>query len=492
MKEWTREDRYTKIEDVPEEELLRLKEKTDVSNYRQSFHIQPVTGLLNDPNGFSFYNGKWHLFYQWFPLGAVHGLKYWYHVTSTDLVNWENEGIGIRPNNEFDSHGAYSGSGIVHNNKLHLMYTGNTRSEKWERTPFQLMAIMKKTGEITKIPQPLIKGSPEGYTDHFRDPKVWKHGDYFYCIIGAQRKNLTGTAIIYQSRDLQNWMFKGEINTQLPQFGYMWECPDLFTLDNQTILLFSPQGIMEKGDRYQNIYQTGFIMGKELNYKTLEFEHNDFQELDFGFDFYAAQTTSAPDGRRILVGWMGLPEISYPTDKEEWAHCLTIPRELSIEEGKLKQRPIREIKKLRKNSSNKSGKLFNEVVSLGEDMGRAFEMKVSLKGTESNKYGIKLFSDGSSQEGLVIEIDKMENKFRINRDNCGHSFASEYGTVRQMDYAQSTINLRIFVDYSSIEIFVNDGDAVFTSRIFPKDRKNEIQLFSENGLLEYEIEGWTY
>src|SRR5699024_1529164 len=159
--------------------MSEMQERISQSQYRQSYHIQPVTGLLNDPNGLSYFDGKWHLFYQWFPLGPVHGLKYWYHVTSTNLVEWENEGIGISPDTDFDSHGAYSGSGFVYNEKLHLMYTGNTRSENWERTPYQIMAVMDNKGHIVKKEEPLISGSPKGYTDHFRDPKIWqKQGEF--------------------------------------------------------------------------------------------------------------------------------------------------------------------------------------------------------------------------------------------------------------------------------------------------------------------------
>ncbi|MED0747440.1 sucrose-6-phosphate hydrolase, partial [Aeribacillus composti] len=106
--EWTRKQRYRRIEEATKEELNALKEKVNNSIWRQKFHIQPVTGLLNDPNGFSYFNGEYHLFYQWFPLGPVHGLKYWYHTKSKDLVNWQNVGIGIKPNDYFDSHGAYS------------------------------------------------------------------------------------------------------------------------------------------------------------------------------------------------------------------------------------------------------------------------------------------------------------------------------------------------------------------------------------------------
>lgn len=286
MKEWTRKERYRKIEEVSPEYLVNLANQVEKSVYRQTYHIQPPTGLLNDPNGFSYFNGQWHLFYQWFPLGPVHGLKYWYHVVSDDLVHWENCGVGISPSTKYDSHGAYSGSGLVDKNQLHLMYTGNTRSKNWSRTPHQLMAIMDKSGQIKKIKEPVIEGIPEGYTDNFRDPKMWKHEGYYYAIIGAERKNHTGTALVYQSENLTDWLLLGEFNPQVQDFGFMWECPDFFELDGSPCFLFSPQGIEPTGDSYQNIYQTGYFLGTKFNYETLRLEHNGFHELDLGFDFY--------------------------------------------------------------------------------------------------------------------------------------------------------------------------------------------------------------
>ena len=104
MKTWTKEERYRVLEDP--EQIRPLHEAIVTSPYRQTYHIQPVTGLLNDPNGFVFHDNKWHLFYQWCPWGAVHGLKYWYHVVSEDLVTWKNLGVCIRPDTEFDNKGA--------------------------------------------------------------------------------------------------------------------------------------------------------------------------------------------------------------------------------------------------------------------------------------------------------------------------------------------------------------------------------------------------
>ena len=128
MKKWTKEERYRVLKSAAE--IRPLHERTVLSDHRQHYHIQSVTGLLNDPNGFVFHDGVWHLFYQWCPWGAVHGLKYWYHTVSKDLVTWKNKGVCIRPDTEFDNKGAYSGSALPTKDSVYLFYTGNHRDEK--------------------------------------------------------------------------------------------------------------------------------------------------------------------------------------------------------------------------------------------------------------------------------------------------------------------------------------------------------------------------
>jgi beta-fructofuranosidase len=477
--EWTRKQRYRRIEEATKEELNALKEKVNKSIWRQKFHIQPVTGLLNDPNGFSYFNGEYHLFYQWFPLGPVHGLKYWYHTKSKDLVNWQNVGIGIKPNDCFDSHGAYSGSAICHDGKLHLMYTGNTRDENWVRHPYQCLAVMNENGRIEKLQEPVIKEVPKGYTDHYRDPKVWKENDTFYAVIGAQRENKTGCIVLYSSPDLKNWTFEGEVQTKLKEFGFMWECPDYFELDGKGVLIFSPQGLEPKGDEFQNIYQSGYLLGNTLDLKTKVFEHGEFVELDRGFDFYAPQTTIDHKGRRLLVGWMGLPEIEYPTDKDGWAHCLTLPRELTVQNGKLIQCPVKELEGLRQDSVNVKDILDDEKKMYEGFNGTTYELICEFTNMEADEVGIEFRS--CKDEKTVISYNRKEQKVTLDRTHSGEVPAKEYGTTRTCSVEGDTLKLHLFVDTSSVEIFINDGVEVFTSRIFPRPESTDIRFFARNG-----------
>lgn len=486
--EWTKEARYRLYKSMTAKERMELDRLVSASIWRQKYHIQPRHGLLNDPNGFVWYNGRYHLFYQWFPFGAVHGMKHWFHTESSDLVNWENKGVALEPEYTFESHGIYSGSGYVYNDSLHLFYTGNHRDDEWNRHSSQCLAIMDKTGKITKLDKPIIKKQPKGYTEHFRDPKVWQEEDKFYMVVGAQREDLTGCVLLYESSDLIHWLWLGEIHTKEIDFGYMWECPDYFTIQNHGVLLISPQGLQPEGDSYHNIYQSGVWVGKPLNIENGQFVHGDFQELDAGFDFYAPQTTLSPDGRRLLVGWMGLPDIEYPTDIDGWAHCLTIPREISIKDNLLCQRPVRELKKIRKKEARTAMKLSNGVGNLGSLSGESYEMIVDIEVDNAKRAGLKL-RVGKGEE-MLLYLDMETQKVVFDRTNTGTTFAQEYGSIRQRHYSKDKIRFHIFMDTSSIEVFVNDGGIVFTSRLFPSKDSQGIQFFADEGTAKTEAVQW--
>ena len=339
MSEWTKEQRYQKYEDVDQQTIEKLTEQVNQSEYRQTFHIQPIIGLLNDPNGLIYFKGNYYVSHQWFPLGPVHGLKYWYTYQSKDLVDFKAIGPTIKPDTKDDSHGVYSGSAFEYNDHLYYMYTANHRDSDWNRISTQHIAKMSKDGSINKFPKAVISAPPFGYTQHFRDPKVHVQDGVYYAMIAAQNIKKQGRILQYRSTDIVNWEFQGEVQTNLDDFGYMWECPDYFNLNGYDMLLFCPQGIASEGERFKNIYQSGYIMG-QYDINNLTMNHADFHELDYGFDFYAPQTFLDENGQRILIGWMGLPDINYPSDADGWAHCLTIPRVLTIESGNLKQRPI--------------------------------------------------------------------------------------------------------------------------------------------------------
>lgn len=153
------------------------------SHYPQ-WHPAPVTGLMNDPNGFIWFAGRYHLFYQWNPLGCDHRYKCWGHWSSADLVHWQHEPMALMPDEEYDRNGCYSGSAVDNNGVLTLCYTGNVKFDDGGRTAWQCLAVQNDDGTFAKL-GPVLP-LPDGYTGHVRDPKVWRHDGQWYMVLGAQ------------------------------------------------------------------------------------------------------------------------------------------------------------------------------------------------------------------------------------------------------------------------------------------------------------------
>ncbi|MBP7953480.1 MAG: sucrose-6-phosphate hydrolase, partial [Enterococcus sp.] len=306
--EWTTALRYRPYHLWDKEYTKTLEEQVQQSTWRLDFHIQPKSGLLNDPNGFSYFNGQWHLFYQAFPYGPVHGLKSWFHLTSDNLVDWQAEGVKLEPSTKYDSHGVYSGTALPIGEELLLAYTGNVRDRDWNRLSYQMGALMNTQNQITKIEQPLIPAPPEGYTDHFRDPQVIPYQGGYLLIIGAQTVQEEGKVLVYQGDTYTNWQLLGELDYMPAQAGYMVECPNLLFIKEQPVLIFCPQGMAKEDFAYQNIYPNTFVVGEQFDVNNVTLTNpQPIQNLDEGFDLYASQVINAPDGRVLSVGWAGLP-----------------------------------------------------------------------------------------------------------------------------------------------------------------------------------------
>lgn len=476
------EAKYRTLYDAKKNELEILREKSVNSIWKPAFHIHPQFGLLNDPNGLSYYNGEFHVFYQWFPFDATHGMKHWAHVKSNDLVNWERLPVALVPVEDYESHGAYSGASFEVDGKLYLYYTGNIRYGGEERSANQCLAIMDLDGTIVKYENnPIIEGVPEGYTGHVRDPKVFRKNGRYYMLLGAQRSDLTGANIVYESADAVNWSFKGELKLELdlPDSVYMFECPDFFELNGHDVLIVSPQGLKAEGQDYHNIYNVIYVLGK-LDIDSLTFEVQYYQELEKGFDFYAPQTFSGKNNERLLFSWAGMGEVEYPSDKESWAHCLSIPRELTIEKDRLLQNPAQEMKQLRRNSVGAELILEKEFVEFDNASNR-YELEIEINPEDNELFGLELFA--SESEGLLLQFDSSHNTVSLNREKFAAAFGSEFGFVRCASLViGDAVKVQVFVDASIAEIFINNGEVVFTARVFPKENSTGIRVFSAGKL----------
>lgn len=417
--------------------------------YRPGWHLAPPVGLLNDPNGFIQHKGRYHVFYQWNPLACAHGAKFWGHWSSADLLNWRHEPLALAPSEAYETHGCYSGSAVSDHGHLTLIYTGNVKYPDGSRTAFQCLARENAKGEFDKTGP--VLDLPEGYTGHVRDPKVWRKGGHWFMVLGAQDLSLQGKVLLLRSDDLLSWEFLGEIAGSnlngLGDFGYMWECPDLFRLDGQDVLICCPQGLPAQADRYLNTFQSGYFVG-HLDTEKAKFPHGEFKELDLGFEFYAPQTTQTDDGRRLLIGWMGIPdgdEFYQPTVENGWLHTLTCPRELTLVTGKIIQRPARELQALRGDMQEWQGLADDAPVW---DVTRA-EVEIETVQAFSADFGGELLL---RWDGDCLHLTRKNRRTGLPEERVWH------GSLRK---------LTVMCDSSSIEIFINDGEAVMTSRYFP-------------------------
>ncbi|KFB90098.1 glycosyl hydrolase family 32 [Serratia grimesii] len=437
--------------------------------HRPAWHLAPSVGLLNDPNGFIQHNGVYHLFYQWNPLGCEHRNKCWGHWQSTDLINWQHQPIALVPGACYDSHGCYSGSAVVADEKIMLVYTGNVKYPDGSRTAYQCLAQENTQGGYDKL-GPVLP-LPAGYTGHVRDPKVWHHQNAWYMVLGARDLQDRGKVLLLRSDDLRNWQFLGEIAGSelngIGDFGYMWECPDLFTLDGVEVLICCPQGLEAQAERYLNVYQAGYLIGK-LDYQQAAFKHDAFHELDAGFEFYAPQTTQAEDGRRLLVGWMGVPEQDedyHPTRQYGWIHIMTCPRELSRHNGKLYQQPARELQQLRGESRQWQGVADNAPCWPIDS--------AELLLTPGGKFNANF--------GDAMTLDWDGGLLRLTRNNL------RSGQPEHRYWRGNLAHLQILFDRSSVEIFINHGEAVMSARYFPGPQP----LLQLRGEARLALEHWS-
>lgn len=451
--------------------------------WRNQFHIEMPFGLVNDPNGLSFYNEKFHIFYQWNPFGCEHKNKHWALVTTADFIHYSKSKIVLKPNDWFDKDGCYSGCGFIKDDVLKLVYTGNVKDENNNRESYQCIATYHKNGSVTKDAI-LIKKQPDGYTAHFRDPFVFLKNETLYMILGVQTNELKGRALLYKSEDVKEWTFIGELKTSMLDFGYMWECPNMVKVtEEKYAFIFSPQGLKSEKLKFQNIYQSGYVIGA-LDVTVPSLEHGEFKELDMGFDFYAPQVFTH-ESKNILIGWIGMPDKDheYPTANEGWMYALTLPRLLTYKDGVLYQSPLPEIEGLREALSVQDQNVVCDSYAL-EVPNRSAEILLDLDIEQNDEVSIT-FDCG--QECMILSYDKAKHIVTLDRNQMNLGGRG----IRKFELAaQNHLKLQIFIDCSVIEVYYQDGREVTTWMYFPKAEEMKLLIHSESIVRINEFKLW--
>ncbi|EHP6454197.1 glycoside hydrolase family 32 protein [Escherichia coli] len=437
------------------------------------FHLAPPAGWMNDPNGLIYFNGRYHAFFQHHPASAYQGPMHWGHATSTDMLHWQHEPIALAPGDKYDRDGCFSGSAVDDDGVLSLIYTGHICLDDRGNDSIirEVQCLATSHDGIHFEKQGCVLTPPEGIM-HFRDPKVWHEDGSWWMVIGARDASDNGQVLLYRGTSLRDWHLEHVLAHSAAGKSYMWECPDFFRCGNFHWLMLSPQGMPPSGYRFRNLFQSGVLAGSWKPGSVFALKGG-FEELDYGHDFYAPQSMLAEDGRRIIMAWMNMWDSPVPTRSEAWAGCLTLPREVFERDGRLCQRPVREVESLRKKCQPLSPVRLQGLQLLTENV-QAAELLVTWHTVDSHAehYGVRL------GDGLRLYVDNQAGRLVLWRYYPEEGLDG-YRSVELPDTEYLT--LRIFLDRSSVEVFVNDGEATLSSRIYPQADSRQLSLYAAHG-----------
>ena len=514
--------KYTLKAAVKKQNEIQKSLKLPLQNFQLPlFHAFSPAGWCNDPNGFSFFGGKFHLFFQYHPYSTQWGPMHWGHLCTSDFVRWEILEPALAPDSTFDCEGCFSGTAIEFEGRHILVYTGVSKNSKGETLQNQCVAEGDGLCYKKFVKNPVIGAADvpfEFQKGDFRDPKLWREDGKFYMACVLKMPDGKGSLVCFCSKNLFDWKFVSVIDRSSGKSG-MWECPDIFKLDGKDVVIFSPQEMkadFENGlhDGNNSVYMTGILKRPEFVFERERRTENsfDFAQIDGGIDFYAPQTCLAPDGRRIMIAWMQNWE-SYITPQDYlWSGMMTFPRELELKNGKLFQNPVHELSAYRKKCESGivfggSGFVKNDFLhgDIELELFSAFENSAACKNPNGKfslvlsrtiagkKFSVEFTCDFAEQTLCFDRKKSVDGGGKINFRKMKlplSSFCCEKSVYGKK------ISLRILIDTCSMEVFVNDGEVAFTNafflmpaQIFDSD-ENSVLLemsVSENIRAEYKI-----
>ena len=471
---------------------LKLSDTFDMANrekYRPLYHHTPAYGWMNDPNGMFYKDGVWHLYFQHNPYGSTWGNLSWGHSTSTDLVHWQYEGDPVMP----DAWGLiFSGSSVVDTDNtagfgpgaIVAFYT-SAKSTPWGDVQMQSMAYSTDGGKsFTRYEGNPILTSTER---DFRDPKVFWYapGKHWVMLLAVGQQMQ-----IFSSKNLKEWKHESDFGLKHGAHGGVWECPDLVELPIE--------GTKEK--RWVlicNLNPGGPFGGSATQYFVGTFDGKKFTNqfptktkwMDYGKDHYATVTFSnAPDGRCVALGWMSNWQYAAVVPTKQYRSANTIARDLTLyRQGGdllLKSAPSKEIEAARKDM--KSLKKFNvsdaySIDNLLDDNNGAYEIEMEIRNNGAEKIVFTLLN--GKGESVVMYYDAATRQFVMDRSNSGEtSFSRDFPAMTVAPApGGDEFALRLFVDRSSIEAFVDGGKSVMTNIVFPSEPYNKMKFEAVRG-----------
>ncbi len=427
--------------------------------HRPAYHFAPASNWMNDPNGIIQWNGRYHLFYQYNPAGPFHGTIHWGHAASDDLVHWEHLPVALAPTPDSpDADGVWSGCAVDNGGTPTFVYTGlrHTEAEKYVQRPCLATALDDDLVSWEKFADnPVIDAPPniEGLMG-FRDHCVWRQDDQWYHVIGSGVRGEGGAALLYRSPNLVDWEYLGPLCTgNVTETGSMWECPDFFPLHNEQgesgehVLFVSSRPVLDE------ICLIGQYDGER-------FTPDHHFIFDYGRYDYAAMSKLVDDGRRLQWGWLKEGRTRQAQVEAGWSGAMSLPREIfAHENGDFGVRPVPELQALR-----------GEPMSLEAARGDCLEIIAEIARTDARQVGLKLRCSPDGQEQTVLYYDRGEHCVTLDRTRSSlDPGADRDRRIAPLNFTfddEHPLRLHIFLDRSTLEIFVNER-IFFASRLYP-------------------------
>ncbi len=462
-------------------------EKAEIG-YRPQMHFTPKKGWMNDPNGMFYKDGVYHLYFQHNPDSNVWGPMHWGHATSRDLINWKQQPIAIYP----DSIGMiFSGSAVVDvkntsgfgkNGKspvIAIFTQHNMEGEKSGKIDFQNQSIAysNDNGFTWKM----YKGNPviknPGIKD-FRDPKViWHELTKKWIMILAVKNKVS----FYSSANLKQWTKESDFGADMGNHDGVWECPDLFTLNNENKTHWVLTSSINPGGPNKGS-ATQYFIG-DFDGHTFTSNSNKTKWMDYGADNYAGVTWSNTGLEKISLGWMSNWIYAQQVPTINWRSAMTLPRRLSIQnvDGETyltsdANKYLEGLPKITKSLTNGFGTLND---NMGNSNGKVY--KISFSENQLNPFTISL--SNKLGEHIDFGYDSTNHQFFIDRTNAGvHDFNSEFAVKHfapKIAMSKNTIIYALF-DKTSIELFADNGLTVMTDIFFPTAPYTQIAIISNN------------
>ena len=425
-------------------------------DFRQKYHMMPPVGWMNDPNGLIKFNGRYHLFYQFNPYAAHPGVMLWGHFISDDLIGYSDKGAAIVPDKEHVS--IFSGGATEYGEKLAAVYTehyecgGDRREEVY-------MALSSDGMNFSKGVRILDNDDlPEGISrSDFRDPFPVKTDDGYYVFVGGKLvKENKGIIVVLGGSGLEKLEYKFTIGP-FYELGDMGECPCYRKIDGKDVIIASGCNVPRRGNDFANVNSSVFIVGK-IDFEGKSFAAESIREIDKGDAFYAPQLINGDD-RPVMVAWHEMWGKPYPTSdmNHGWVGCFTIPRELRVKDGEVFQSPISELEKYL-------------VPCAGGEVPECADIRFEFRGDGRVEISGQ---DGSVAVGCRDGRVYLDTRRANNMNGC----------VRTVNRSREKNGVRVLLDVSGIEVFVDGGAETISSRIYIRGNRS-LTASGEVGKLE--------